>query len=188
MLCSRCEKVFSGQCDKSLNEPGLWGEWYVLFRIDSLFPTLEHPDCQLCFLLARSYRNDHEKAQLWATAGQTYWGWETNPVVEYDIGPFDPVLGFELSFRLAVPIACGTGVQSGEIIRQWPSIGASMLCLLSVRVEELFNDHLSKLLLTHRQCCKSNYNFGAQVISVCLTPLMMNRAGIYSKNGFSNVR
>jgi hypothetical protein len=48
--------------------------------------------------------------------------------------------------------------------------------------------HLSKLLLTHKQCCKSNYNFGAQAISVCLTPLMMNRAGIYSKNGFSNVR
>jgi hypothetical protein len=109
MLCSRCEKVFSGQCDKSLNEPGLYGEWYVLFRIDSLFPILEHPDCQLCFLLARSYRNDHEEAQLWAAAGQTYWGWETNPVVEYDIGPFDPVLGFELSFRLAVPIACGAG-------------------------------------------------------------------------------
>ena len=109
MLCSRCEKVFSGQCDKSLNEPGLYGEWYVLFRIDSLFPTLEHPDCQLCFLLARSYRNDHEEAQLWAAAGQTYWGWETNPVVEYDIGPFDPVLGFKLSFRLAVPIACGAG-------------------------------------------------------------------------------
>jgi len=87
---------------------------------------------------------------------------------------------FDLQYRLHV----GQEAQSGEIIRQWPSIGVSMLCLLSVRVEKLFNDHLSKLLLTHRQCCKSNRNFGAQAISVCLIPLMMNRAGIYSKNGW----